>query len=195
MEFGNSFYDPNELETIGFKSCGKNVFISREAHIYNPSSISLGDNVRIDDCCLLSADIGSIIIGSYVHISAHSCLYGKNGIVIKDFVGLSPQVLIFSASDDFSGKYLGPSPVVPKKYSRVWGGKVVINEHVLIGAGSIIMPNVIISKGSAIGAMSLVNRDTKEWGIYVGAPARFLKKRSKDSEILEKELLKEIKKK
>jgi acetyltransferase-like isoleucine patch superfamily enzyme len=186
----NSFYDPDEIESIGLKSYGNNVFISRKAHFYNPGSISLGDSVRIDDCCLLSADIGRIIIGSYVHISAYCSLFGKNGIVIKDFVGLSPYVLVLSASDDFRGEYLGPSPVVPKEFSHIWGGEVVINKHVLIGAKSIIMPKVVIREGCAIGAMSLVNRDTKEWGIYVGIPARYLRKRSNNLEKFEKALRK-----
>jgi galactoside O-acetyltransferase len=191
---GTSFYNPDKLPAIGLKSYGKNALISKKASFYSPMSISLGENVRIDDFCILSADIGSISIGSYVHISAYTSLYGKNGIVIKDYVSLSPHVIVFSASDDFSGKHICPSPVVPIKYSFVSGGKVVINKHVLVGAGSIIMPNVVIGEGSAIGAMSLVNRDTKEWGIYIGIPARFLKERSRELKEIELDLLREIRK-
>ncbi len=43
------FYDSSELSKLGLKSVGKNVLISDKCSIYNPSNISIGDNVRIDD--------------------------------------------------------------------------------------------------------------------------------------------------
>lgn len=52
-----SFYTHDELAEIGFKSCGKNVLISRKASIYSPAKIEIGDNVRIDDFCILSGVI------------------------------------------------------------------------------------------------------------------------------------------
>ena len=64
----NSFYTEAELERIGFASIGKNVLLSRKVSVYSASTISIGNNVRIDDFCILS---GSISIGSFVHISAY----------------------------------------------------------------------------------------------------------------------------
>lgn len=69
----DSFYSRSELEHIGFATIGKNVLLSRKASIYSPAMISIGDNVRIDDFCILSGCIG---IGSQVHISAYVALYG-----------------------------------------------------------------------------------------------------------------------
>lgn len=48
-----SFYSEEELRSIGLKSYGKNVLISRFARIYGAESISIGNNVRIDDFCIL----------------------------------------------------------------------------------------------------------------------------------------------
>jgi galactoside O-acetyltransferase len=171
-----SFYSEAELKKLGLRSFGKNIFISKKASIYNPEFLTLGNNVRIDDYSILT---GEICVGSYVHIAAFCALYGKLGIEIKDFCGLSAKVIIYSVSDDFSGKFLA-GPTIPAEYTNVQGGKVILNKYVLIGAGSIIFPNIILKEGVSIGAMSLVNKSLDSWGIYAGVPARFLKKRSKN---------------
>ena len=55
----------------------------------------------------------------------------------------------------------------------------------MIGACSVIFPNITIGEGTAVGAMSLVNKSLEDWKIYVGIPVRFIKQRSKS--LLEKE--------
>ncbi len=71
----NSFYSEEELSHVGFKSYGRNVLVSRKASIYGASEISLGDNVRIDDFCILS---GRISFGNNIHLAAYSALWGGN---------------------------------------------------------------------------------------------------------------------
>jgi len=66
------------------------------------------------------------------------------------------------------------------KYKEVQHGTVRIDKHSIIGASSVVFPSVTIGEGCAIGAMSLVNKSTDPWGIYVGIPVRKLKDRSKD---------------
>lgn len=44
-----SFYSEDELKSIGLKTYGENVLISRFARIYGAKNISIGNNVRIDD--------------------------------------------------------------------------------------------------------------------------------------------------
>ena len=97
----NSFYTYEELQKMGLKELGENVLISRKASIYSPEHIKIGNNVRIDDFCILSGDIE---IGNYVHIAAYVALYGKNGIKIGNFCGCSARTTIYSATDDFSGE-------------------------------------------------------------------------------------------
>lgn len=178
----NSFLSKNQIANIGLKSFGKNVLISSKVSFYSPESITIGNNVRIDDYCILS---GNINIGSYVHISAFCAYYGKHGIEISDYSGTSPRVTIFSATDNFDGEFL-IGPMVNKGLIKLIKGKVVLDKYVQIGASSIILPDVHIYEGSVVGAMSLVNKDLREWGIYAGIPAKFIKKRSK-------ELLKKVK--
>lgn len=170
-----SFIDREDLESMGFKSIGKNVLISRFARFYNIEDIELGDNVRIDDFCLLS---GKIKLGSYIHISAYSALYGRFGIEMDDYSGLSPRCTIFSATDDFSGDFL-IGPMVDPKYTNVTGGPVCIGKYSQLGCGCIVLPNVIIAEGVAVGAMSLITHNLEAWKIYKGIPANYYKERSK----------------
>ncbi len=69
--------------------------------------------------------------------------------------------------------------MVDSKYTGVFGGKVLINRYSQIGAGSIILPDVIIGEGTAVGAMSLINKSLECWCIYAGVPAKKIKNRNK----------------
>ena len=62
------FYSESELKNLGFKKIGSNVLISKKASLYGVSQMEIGDNVRIDDFCILS---GNIMLGSNIHISAY----------------------------------------------------------------------------------------------------------------------------
>jgi len=170
-----SFYTNEELIELGFKSVGKNVLVSRNAKFYGISNIEIGNNVRIDDFCILS---GQIILGSHIHISSYCALYGANIIEMEDYTGLSPRCTVLSASDDFSGDFL-ISPMVDMTKTNVTGGKVLIKRYSQIGAGCIIFPDLTIENGVAVGAMSLVRHSLKEWCIYAGIPTKKIKDRNK----------------
>lgn len=170
-----SFYSIKELSKLGLKTYGQNVLISRKASIYNPEKVIIGNNVRIDDFCLLT---GSIEIQDNIHISAYSALYGKFGIIMEDFTGLSPRSTIFSATDDFGGDFL-VGPINLEKYTNIIGGKVILKRFSQIGAGSIIMPDLTINEGVAVGAHSFVKKSLDEWRIYAGNPLKFIKNRNK----------------
>lgn len=171
-----SFYSEEELSQIGFKSYGKNVLISRYARFYSPETIEIGDNVRIDDFCILS---GKIILGSNIHISTYVALYGAMGIELEDYCGISPRCTVYSAMDDFSGDYL-IGPIHPQGTTHVTGGKVLIKKFSQIGTHSVVFPNLIIGEGVVVGACSLVTKSLDDWGIYFGQPSVFHKKRTKN---------------
>lgn len=75
------FLSNEALEKVGFKKLGENVKISDKASIYNPETIEIGNNSRIDDFCLLS---GKIIIGKNVHVAAYCNIAGGlDGVVLE----------------------------------------------------------------------------------------------------------------
>lgn len=179
-----------QIDKIGFLKVGDCVQISDCASIYNAKNISIGNNVRIDDFCVLSAGVGGIEIGDFIHLSIGVSLIGGGKITLSNFVALSSRVSVYSSNDDYSGEFM-TNPTVPSKFTNVMIGDVFIGKHVIVGSGSVVLPNVTIAQGAAIGSLSLVNKDCEAFGIYVGSPAKFVKKRSDNLLNLEKILLSE----
>lgn len=183
-----SFYSTEELEQLGLKKYGTNVLISKKASLYGTESISIGNDVRIDDFCILS---GKIELQNNIHIAAYSALFaGEKEIVMKDYTCLSSRCVIYAKTDDFSGEAL-TNPMIPDKYRKVTEGKVTLERHVLIGTGTTILPSVLIGEGTAVGSMSLVNRSLEPWGIYVGCPCKRIKERKRNLLEIEKRMMNE----
>jgi galactoside O-acetyltransferase len=157
---------------------GENVRVSRKASLHNTANIHLGNHVRIDDFCVLSAGKGGIHIGNYVHIAVYSSLMGQGKIQLGNFSGLSSRVSIYSSNDDYSGNAM-TNPTVPEHLTHVKHGDVVLGEHVIVGAGAIILPDVVLSEGVAIGALTLIRKSCPAFGIYSGSPAKRIGERSR----------------
>lgn len=183
-----AYYTQLELEALGFKQLGKNIKISNKASIYNPEQIEIGDNSRIDDFCVIS---GKVKIGRNVHITP-MCLVagGDKGIIFEDFTTIAYGVQVFTQSDDYSGETMTNS-TIPVKFKNEFKKEVILKKYSIVGAGSIILPGVILAEGTSVGAMSLIRSNTEAWSIYVGSPAKRLKRRSKDLLNLEKQYLNE----
>jgi len=183
-----SFLTVSELASVGLKRYGSNVLISRLAQLYNPGNIHIGNNVRIDAFSILSSGTEPFILDDYIHIAANVCIWGNAGFHSKSLTNISAGTKIYTQSDSYCGNYLiGPS--VPLKFRNVYGSPLTIEKHVIIGAGSVILPGAALGEGVAIGSNSLVLKDCKPWSIYAGSPAKFIKERSKKVLELEQQLL------
>ncbi|MBA4317259.1 MAG: galactoside O-acetyltransferase [Flavobacterium sp.] len=184
----SSFYSQDELKNLGLGSFGDHVLLSKKASIYMPEALFLGDNVRIDDFCVLSGGTG-INIGNRVHVSAFVALFGGSGISIGNNCSISSFSAIYSESDDFSGNSL-VNPWYPQKFKPGYkAGKVVLMDHSNIGSHCVILPGLVLKEGVAIGANSLVTNSCDEWSIYLGSPAKKVKERAKNLLNLEEEFL------
>ncbi|MFA7906794.1 acyltransferase [Enterobacter cloacae] len=175
-----------EIEQIGFASVGDNVFISTKASFYGSSKIHIGNNVRIDDFCVISAGEGGVYIGNYIHIAVYSSLIGSGRITLMDYSNISSRVSIYSSNDDYSGNCMS-NPMVPTEFTNVMHAPVVIGRHVIIGSGSVILPGVVLGDGAAIGALSLVKDNCDNFYIYAGNPLKKIKQRTQN--LLKKEKL------
>jgi acetyltransferase-like isoleucine patch superfamily enzyme len=183
-----AYYTVTQLSKLGFESIGKNVKISDKASIYDFNLISIGDNSRIDDFCIIS---GRIKIGKNVHITPQ-CLVagGEKGIIFEDFTTIAYGVKIFTQSDDYSGSTMTNS-TIPKKYKKEYKENIILKKHSIVGAGAILMPGVVLAEGTSIGAMSLVLKSTESWSIYTGIPAKKIKNKNQDLLALEQKYLKD----
>lgn len=171
-------YTRSELIDLGIKFIGENCLISKKASFYNLKNIEIGNNVRIDDFCILSAGKGGIKLKNYIHIAAYTSLIGEAQIYLDDFTNISSRVSIYSNNDDYSGEYM-TSPMIPSKYTNIEKLPVYISKHTIVGTGSVILPGSKLKCGVAIGALSLVKGDCEEFTIYAGNPLKKIKQRSK----------------
>lgn len=185
------FLSREAIDEMGFAHVGENVLFSDKASYYNCANIVIGNNVRIDDFCVLSAGAGGIEIGSYIHIAVYSSLIGAGKITLHDFSNISSRVAIYSSNDDYSGAWM-TNPMVPEEYTNVVHADVVVGRHVIIGAGSVLLPGVILEEGVAVGALSLVSKSCKKFGIYSGVPAKRIKDRGMDLLKIEQQLIENL---
>ena len=187
--YNAEYMSERELRSLPFRKLGEGVLVDRAASLINVENIAIGNNVRIDLFTMIVAT-GEINIGSNIHISSYCYLAGRAGIELSDFCGLSSGVRLYSVSDDYTGGSL-TNVTIPERYKRLASGKVLLGRHVVIGSGAIVMPNVNVLEGCAIGALSFVSKSTLPWGIYAGVPARRVRERSKRVLTLEGQFLRQ----
>ncbi|MBN1639318.1 MAG: hypothetical protein JW866_10140 [Ignavibacteriales bacterium] len=169
----NIFFDISKLKNIG-----KNVIIGKTVRIRYPELVEIGDNVIIDDFTYIST---ALKLHNYVHISSGCRIIGgrKSYVEMEEFSTLAPNVVLSAGSDDYISGIA--TPMVPIEYKgNAQIGKIYIKKHCIVGAGSVVLPNCTIAKGSTIGALSLVNKTTVEWTVNAGIPLRIIKKRNQE---------------
>jgi putative colanic acid biosynthesis acetyltransferase WcaF len=54
---------------------------------------------------------------------------------------------------------------------------IIINDGCWVATGSYILAGVVLGRFSVIGAKSIVNKNTNDFDVVVGNPAKFIKKR------------------
>lgn len=132
-----------------FKKCGNNVNVSQRARFGNGKYIEIGDNSSIGMNCKVPNDI---IIGEDVMMGPNVTIYGSNHVFERTDIPMRIQGM--------------------KKYPPV-----VIEDDVWIGGHVIIMPGLLIKKGTIIGAGAVVTKNFPEYSIIGGNPAKLLKSR------------------
>ncbi len=104
----------------------------------------------------------NISIGSNCYFNFNLTILDTYKVTIGSNVFIGPNVVISPVTH----------PKNPKTRLCLTGKQIVIEDDVWIGAGAIILPGVTLKKGSIIGAGSVVNKDTYEFEIVAGVPAR-----------------------
>ena len=161
------------------KSCGEDVFISDMAEIKRPELVEIGNHVAIDSGVYITT---AAQIGDYIHIAPYvTCIGGASAnFVIEDFAGISAGARLICMGDEHLGEGLvGPTVPVPYK-DKLVGGYIHVKRFAGIGTNAVIFPGLTIGEGSVIGAGSILTCDAEPWTIYVGSPARPVKKRRSD---------------
>ena len=94
-------------------------------------------------------------------ISNKSC-----NLIIKDRVAIGPRVTIILSSDANWSKLMKKVPYITSE--------IILEEDCWIGAGSILLPGIVVGKEAIIGAGSVVTKDVKPHTIVAGVPAKII---------------------
>jgi acetyltransferase-like isoleucine patch superfamily enzyme len=157
-------------------ACGRNVVFGQNVVLRHPGKIRIGDNVVIDDNCLLDAKGDTnrgIAIGSGVFIGRNTILSCKNGdITIEDGANIGFNCELFSASQVRVGAgtllaaycyliggdhdFSDPDVSVLDQVRRSAG--IDVGSGAWLGAGAKVLDGVTIGNGSVVGAGAVVWR-------------------------------------
>lgn len=176
-------------------ACGRNVVFGQNVVLRHPHKIRIGDNVVIDDNCLLDAKGDAnrgITIGSGVFVGRNTILSCKNGdISIEDGANIGFNCEVFSASRVRIGAgtllaaycYLiggdhdfSDPDVAVLDQQRVSAG-IDVGTGAWLGAGAKILDGVTLGNGSVVGAGAVVRHAVPDGAIAVGIPARIVGQR------------------
>jgi acetyltransferase-like isoleucine patch superfamily enzyme len=175
--------------------CGRNVVFGQNVVLRHPHKIFIGDNVVVDDNCLLDAKGDGnrgIAIGSGVFIGRNTILSCKNGdIDVEDGANIGFNCELFSASRVRIGRntllaaycyviggdhdFSDPGRAVLEQARSSQG--VDVGEGAWLGAGAKVLDGVTIGNRAIVGAAAVVRDAVPEGAIAVGIPARVIGQR------------------
>jgi len=171
-------------------ACGHNVVFGQNVVLRHPHKIRIGDNVVIDDNCLIDAKGESntgIRIDSGVFIGRNTILSCKNGdIELAEGANVGFNCEIFSASRVRVGR-----DALIAAYSYLIGGDhdfndasrpvleqarksagIIVGDGAWLGAGAKVLDGVEIGAHAVVGAGAVVRDSVPERATAVGVPAR-----------------------
>ena len=130
--------------------------------------------------CIMTERAESVIeIGHHVWMSS-PCIWAKQRITIGNYVNIGGDCIIMDSDAhnlDWrvrdSGEMFAPKVSMDNHTAKC--APIVIEDHVLIGARSIILKGVTIGRGSVIGAGSVVVKDIPAGCIAAGNPCKVIK--------------------
>lgn len=193
-----------KLYPMLFKKVGRGVVFGRNLTIRNAQNITLGDNVIVDDDCVLDArgagpegvvigdrviinrgasvqaKIGPIHIGDDTDIGMHCDVHSQGGVRIGKQVTLGGSSKI--SGGIFQTERSAPGNAEDQSFEareqkRTTRGPIVIGDKCIVGMGSMFIDGVEIGEGCILGAGSVNVKNAPPYAVVAGVPARVLRMR------------------
>jgi len=138
----------------------------------NPKRIKIGSCFKIYENCIIAIGKGQIEIGNNGLLGVGTYINcGNEKLKIGNGVAIAPYCKIFTYSHHYHS-----SDEIIDSYKT---GDVIIEDDVLIGTNSVILPGVTIGRSSIVAANSLVIKDVEPFAIVAGSPAKVIKMKDK----------------
>ena len=186
-----------------FAKCGRGVVFGRNLVIRNANKIHIGDNVIIDDDCVIDgrgagdelvvigdrvilgrgvmvqAKIGPVHIGNDSDIGSSSIVHAQGGTYIGNEVVIGGGAKISGGvfQIDKEPEDAEGGEQAERGQTRWTNGPIRIGDRCLIGMACIFLDGVEVGEGCVVGAGSLVNKSKPAFSVVAGSPARVLRER------------------
>lgn len=140
-------------------------------------STHIGSNTNIWQFCVI---LPGAVIGQNCNICANVLI--ENDVKIGNFVTIKSGVQLWDGITLEDGVYVGPNATFtndafPRSKNKHFHLKrIVVKKGASIGANATIMPGITIGENALIGGGSVVIKDVPAGEVWVGNPARFLRK-------------------
>lgn len=149
--------------------------------------VSAGSDIHVGAGCRFWAP-DRIVIGNHVYVGRDVTI--ETNAAIGDHVLIASRVGLVGRRDHDYGAVGVPirfSPWVGSKAARPQDRdlRVVVEDDVWIGCGTIVLSGTVIQRGSIVGAGSVVSRDVPKYSIVAGNPARVVGSRfERDEDVM-----------
>jgi acetyltransferase-like isoleucine patch superfamily enzyme len=124
---------------------GRNCIVGKGAYV--DLDVVIGDNVKIQNGCFV-----------------------YRGATLEDGSFLGPGVIL---TNDKAPRAINPDGSL-KTVDDWEAGKILVKRGASLGAGSVVLPDVVIGVFSMVGAGAVVTKDVPSYGLVVGNPARLV---------------------
>ncbi len=137
----------------------------RHAYLKHVLKIHLGKNSYVHAGCFITGN--RITIGDGTVINRNCYLDGRGPLKIGNGVSISPEVYLLTLTHD----------VQNVEFSAI-AKQVVLEDMVWVGVRAIILPGIVMEKGSIAGAGAVVTKSCAAFSIIAGSPAKEVGKRN-----------------
>lgn len=140
-------------------------------------SSNIGNDTNIWQFCIVFPEA---VIGSNTNICAFVLV--ENEVRIGNNVTIKSGVQIWDGITIEDNVFIGPNVTFtndryPRSKNPDWKQEsILIQKGATIGANSTILPGVIIGVNAMVGAGSVVTKDVPAGELWMGNPARFIRK-------------------
>lgn len=150
------------------RRCGDGLRVAPNVGLKHAETFELGEGVVIGEQVVIQGRFdGTCIIGDKVWIGAQAFIDARD-VVIGDNVGWGPGAKLLGS------KHSGEPIHEPIIATDLIIARTVVEDDADIGVNAVILPGVIIGRGSIVGAGAVVTHDVPPFAKVAGAPAHVI---------------------